>query len=354
MTKVRALFRNVTRVSKKYKPRGKKGSTKHIGVYVAGKLANRYAGSGSDTSTKRSSAVIRSPSTGMGHSKYVYRTKGTTKTSTIKLISEKTVDSAISGTTVLGLINQQGVGLTGPLWEGAAVIDQFNNACDVFTKTAGTGARIGIAINQNDFKVFCGSWSHMLSLTNASSETCCVEVYDLVSKVTNATMLDPETLWDNGLANTSGNSAVKTRLHPYEVPTSSPQFNNAWRILRKTKLEMGPGRSHEHEFVAILNRVYDTEKFQNFSMIKGVTCRTMFVVRGVAVDDQDTTDVPTSGIVNMSPSKIIYLINRNATIRVLPKNPRQRFVASYLATMAPNVPKAYNEGSGDITNMLFG
>nr|WAE42564.1 MAG: capsid protein [Cressdnaviricota sp.] len=212
---------------------------------------------------------------------------------------------------------------------------------------------------QTSFKIILDSLINTSVFTNQSYAACQIEIYDLVSKVTTGVYASPVSVWASGAGTSTpegvyelagiqaASSSMQGSNFPYAVPTTSKAFNMIWKIVRRTKIELGPGRCHEHVYVFKPGRIIDTEYFADFSQVKGITIASMAVVQGLPGDDN--TAVNTIGNVNIAPAKIVGVLRTKYVTRSVSSSPRNYNNANSLSNSA-TVINFVQEGSGAVQN----
>ena len=128
-------------------------------------------------------------------------------------------------------------------------------------------------------------------------------------------------MWEMGLKDAQINNTPTVGLNNFNlvgcVPTESHKFNRFWRIVKRTTVEIGPGRSHEHVFNHKLDYLLDTETIATDGAehgaicIKGLTTFTFLVVRGQVVDDSNTGGF---GNIAYAPVKIVGMQRQKAIV----------------------------------------
>lgn len=190
---------------------------------------------------------------------------------------------------------------------------------------------------QASFKLYLDTVYTTTRFTNFTTTTASVDIYDLLCKNNVVTAGNgPLDLWNSDLGLMKGVGAAPSTAYNQQlgvVPTTSFLFNKYHRIVKRTKVELGPGQSHEHVFVHNAKRSYDLDG-NNLSSalttldIKGLTHYTMLVCNGIVVE----TGVGT-GVCTTSDIKIGMVTNRRTRVRLLTTSPR---LATYNDRMVHN------------------
>jgi hypothetical protein len=178
-----------------------------------------------------------------------------------------------------------------------------------------------------------------------------IEIFDLVSKVTSFASNSPDTDWTNGLVDMRIDAGVTAITFPYCVPTSSKNFNIGWNIVKRTKVELGMGRSHEHVFNFSPNRMIDTQYAEEYNNIRGVTYQCMVIVRGLLADD--TPAFGPSANVSFTRAKVIYVSRAKFISRCVAVKPRN-YVQVNTVPISLATTNVQNEASGAATGITYG
>ena len=290
------------------------------------KNANTFRGQGAKTKTqtKKKESIIKSPPTGISNSfcnvkykpsKGYYTEVKITNASTYEIITQggilrtPTLQNVASGMIAYGNL-------------GTNYVDMLK----LFTqmqKQTNAVSQPDISTWNHSYKIVIENMRLETLYRNQSPVLAMVDIYDLVSKVTKPTMTDPALDWSQGLVNQE-TANVLLPTFPSAVPTASKLFNINWKIIKRTRLQLVPGREHKHVFVFTPRRIIDTEYAATFGQIRGITTVRMMVSKGGLADDFQNNTTPISTIkVNIEPTKIIWLDQAKFTTRmvsVLPRN----------------------------------
>lgn len=189
-----------------------------------------------------------------------------------------------------------------------------------------------------------------IQIFNATSVGGFVDIYDLKSKVTSATYVDPIQAWFNGTNNQQYLSSIPQNDCAIigSVPTQSKDFNIAWSIVKRTKVELGPGCSHEHKFIFTPNIVIDSEYINTYKSIKNLTCAQFIVQRGT-LGDTNTTGSVTLGTVSTNAIKLDCVISTQLKLRPITVNSRNLVIFDNLLKTGTLTDVTQTETSGPTT-----
>lgn len=190
---------------------------------------------------------------------------------------------------------------------------------------------------------------HMkLELTNQSPSITNIEIWTCMSKITTATYSSPASDWNNGIGDENGGVAVSnTRIG--SRPTQSKLFNMNWKVKSVKKIQLMGGQTHTNVCDFKINRYMDTEYFNQFPQIRGITVAVFLISWGQVAD---TTNGPAVGSISTTPCKIIGNQVRTYSVDMVNVYPRQYFTAPTTLVQEP-ITNLYvvNEESGLVANV---
>lgn len=138
---------------------------------------------------------------------------------------------------------------------------------------------------QKTGRLYFKSVQQNLMLTNNQTNNCFVDIYDVVAKRDGNQGIAGS--WHQGLID-QGMSVGAVGINI--VPTMSTTFNQHWKVLKKTSIELGPGVSHRHISSIKFNKAFNAERLQDASVqFGGLTTGIMYVFWGAP--DHDATSV---------------------------------------------------------------
>lgn len=177
------------------------------------------------------------------------------------------------------------------------------------------------SINQSGTaNIFFKDCENIMTITNGQSSAVYIDLYEVVAKHDFAPMPGNQLLFgDNyALVYSPGNmwqvDLVQNYNLPYNVPTAttgglltalntgcqptdSILFNNYWKVDFHTTISLSAYSTHIHKSVYGLNRIINQVRYQNASLIQGVTRSILLVIRGLAAVYGTGTDSAASEIV---------------------------------------------------------
>lgn len=138
--------------------------------------------------------------------------------------------------------------------------------------------------------------------TNASSASCVMDIYDIVTKQDND--LDARNAWLDGVAMETSLPAGTPPVNVLGVKLwHSQRFNEFFKVVKKTSVNLTPGASHQHNISLKPNLILKEQRLRENVSYKDITYFTIVVVKGVPVcDDQD---VPR--LVSTAPIRIDFV-----------------------------------------------
>lgn len=150
--------------------------------------------------------------------------------------------------------------------------------------------------------------------TNNQTNNIFVDIYDVVSTrdgTYGANDASHQGLIDSGMP--IGMASLNV------VPTQSPLFNQYWKVLKKTSIELGPGISHRHIHNIKLNKRWCAETMQTKSTyMQGMTTGVYIVAWGAPCHDATTVGNVSSGSVLLdlvATKQITYAVAEKAVTK---------------------------------------
>lgn len=258
----------------------------------------------------------------------------------IKITEPATYEYYLAGAAT-SLWNRQQANTTLNLFKGDVINAVYNQEAQ-WLNAAGATQNNNQQSSQSSYKFLLQDVTAITSYVNQENTGVEIEIYDCMSKVTREDFTTPVDDWTAGLVDQKLAHAAATPYAPFAVPTTSKYFNINWNILKRSKVELGPGRSHEHVFKFSPQRIVDLEYAAKYNVIRGITCAQFIVVRGMLADG-GAADVTNIGF---STAKVDYLTRYKYTTRILSFYPRQSFQDLSGLPAAPQTQTIVNEGSG--------
>jgi len=188
------------------------------------------------------------------------------------------------------------------------------------------------------------SCTHVTRLSNQSASNNEVDFYLLMWKNSEQTYLSPADVWDQGITQTQGPSAVGSINNPdfpYQKPTLSKAFNQKWRVVHHQRLYLCPGADHVHTFNFKVNRIIDGDHIDAYEDINGITFIPMVVARGTLGEDTSGTTRFEAGAIGTSNAKIIGVTKTIVRAQMMNFWPKITYTTNQLAV--PNTLLAQNQ-----------
>ena len=129
--------------------------------------------------------------------------------------------------------------------------------------------------------------------TNNQTNNIFVDIYDVVARRDGE--YNPVAAGDQGLAD----QGISGGLGTINItPTQSQLFNQNWKVLKRTNIELGPGVSHRHIQSIALNKAWNAERMQTGSAYyAGLSTGVLVVAWGAPCHDATTvTNVSTASV----------------------------------------------------------
>jgi hypothetical protein len=154
--------------------------------------------------------------------------------------------------------------------------------------------------------------------TNCSQVVADITLYDIVAKRDVNGSVDPAAVLNSYLAGQSG-GATNSSGWPFIVPSHNKHFMDDFRIVKKTPIELSPGRSHKHWYTFPANRVYDIAKLNQSTTMRGLSIYTFAIWKGIPLDDKKDGTI---GTIELAPIKLIWFSRSVACVRLLDMIPK--------------------------------
>lgn len=166
-------------------------------------------------------------------------------------------------------------------------------------------------------KMYLGTIGHNIQFSNAGNTTLDFDIYILIDKTTSATATAPGTVWDNAIAAESSNATApaEAKTDLWVRPTMHKSFNiHYWT--RRLHCSLTPGENCRLDFRFNVNRLLDTQYFNDFQSIRGISHHIMVVTRGSLADGVKGFAI-TANQQTITPSKLIWMVKRHWTGSIL-------------------------------------
>jgi len=205
-----------------------------------------------------------------------------------------------------------------------------------------------IGVNDQHRKIFLSSFQSEQMITNTCQIDIILEIYDLVAKVTRndtdgsgLSGTDPITIWTAAISREADTLTGQAYTLMGAKPTQYKWFNMNYDVVKKTTVEMAPGRTHRHTINWKVNRLIDVEYFVQYAMVKGISFTTMYVIRGATNVAKNLT-----GAYGIGTAQIAYEVTNQYHTKGVTNLPRKSFFFNNLPTdLAVASQKIINEGT---------
>jgi len=335
----------------------RRDSTSSSGSTVVNNDKRRRTGGSSRNTSNRSheSAIIKSPSEGISNSRTVLAYKMQKINKLWHKISEPTTITVnVSGDGESSLNNQVAVGVGTMVYGGPSSSGTSNgiqlNIKELYNQCMlNTGATANDTINSfNTIKklLIDHIWCESL-LTSSCSDLMFIDIYDCVSKITQPSLEAPALTWANAIASETANTSGFAVGNYNQNPTQFKKFNIKWKVIKKTRVELGEGRTHKHVFQFKPNRFIDTAYGEEFQQIRGITVSQLLVIRG----GQAVRDVG-SGAVGIGSVRLMYEATAKYTVRPTLYTPKKTLFFNNLPTFTGS-QRQTQEYTGQPINVVF-
>jgi len=182
-----------------------------------------------------------------------------------------------------------------------------------------------------------------IHFTNASNASCTVDLYDIVCKQDND-LTSPLTAWANGIAMETNGLA-----NNYEIlgvlPTMSQQFNEFFKIVKVTHVNLAAGASHRHNIMLKYRKQIREQRVKENVNYAGISYFTMLVVRGVPISDKTGSD-PAIREVSSAPIGIDVVTQISAKFRYTQDLDTDITLLNQMVSLAaPDVMNTFNSSA---------
>jgi hypothetical protein len=276
---------------------------------------------------------IRSPNNGLSNSYTSIRSKPDAHRSSMRAITGVQAVKYTQTTVQASLQGRQGVGAQffghGDLW--------FNYINSTLANIGSTATPI-IGLTKECIDAFCESITVKYIFTNASPESIVLYLYDVVPKTTTtsnrdtAVRLNCVDQWGVGLADIEGAQTNGTNYWGNE-PTETKAFNINYRVWKKRRIELGPGRSHEHIVHHRIAKYLDTSKAAESFQMRDFGFETLYVIHGLPTDDSKTLG---GGNVTLAQAKVDFVFQATYKYRLCSMVPRNMYRSGELPNTLTN------------------
>lgn len=204
-----------------------------------------------------------------------------------------------------------------------------SGSADVITNIqqiqASVGANVGKlneSVGYSAYRIFVKEIYLETTMTNESSCVADVCLYDLIARVDGPG--PPATSFNSGPASIGGSVTSTLGTWPFAVPYHYPHFLTQYTIVKRTPIELSPGRSHKHVFRHPVMKSFDYNRLSNESAVKGLHSWTMITFKGMPLSA--TLGQGGGTDVSLCPIKLVYsmrAVNHAALVNVIPKFEKQ-------------------------------
>lgn len=177
--------------------------------------------------------------------------------------------------------------------------------------------------------------------TNASSASCTLDLYDIAVK-RDHDIASPADAWAAGIQ-----METTTPSSPVTIlgikPWQSQQFNEFFKVVRTTHVNLAAGAAHRHNIALSPNVLMKEQRIAENVCYAGITYFTLAVVKGVPVCDD--SDVPR--LVSTAPIQIDVVREFSVKYRWVSDVDSDLYISNNLVTLLQ--PEAMNVFQGQAT-----
>lgn len=304
------------------------------GTRLLRKVFKKWRSRSNKNTNPKVSKIIRDPPAGLSTSftKQIFKRKRfiidliKANTNSIYKFNETFNVSCTPGTQSSGNVSS-------PYWGLSAITGLVTQGLTVVTQPTLPTTKI------QDFKILLKSVTANLVLTNEAPGACEIDIWDLICNCSTSSYATPTSQWVQGLVDEEG-PATDTVNMLYSIPTMTKRFNLNWKVIKRTRLELGAGRSHRHTCYYRPNIIIDSQYANTFQMIKGVTRAIMVTVKGLP---SDTSNTYTVGTVTTGRIKVVGIHDVKYDSCMISSQPKN---INFQNTIGTSDVYEFNEGAG--------
>lgn len=172
------------------------------------------------------------------------------------------------------------------------------------------------------------SYNRKIMYTNASSASAVLDLYDIVCK--NDCDIFANDAWTAGVAMETSIPAGTPPVNVLGIkPWHSQRFNEFFKVVKKTTVNLTAGASHQHNVSLKLNVIMKEQRARENVCYRGITHATIAVVKGVPVCDDG--DVPR--LVSTAPIKIDIVVETSSKYRWITDADTDLYITNGLVTL---------------------
>lgn len=172
------------------------------------------------------------------------------------------------------------------------------------------------------------SFMRKIVFTNASSASAVLDLYDIACKEDNDLFVKAS--WSDGV---NMETTLPSGTPPVNVlgirPWHSQRFNQFFRVIRKTTVNLTAGASHQHNVSLQLNALVKEQRVNENVCYRGLSFFTIAVVKGVPVCD----DADAPRLVSTAPIQIDYVTETAQKYRWITDTDTDLYITNNLTTL---------------------
>lgn len=186
---------------------------------------------------------------------------------------------------------------------------------------AGINTRIADAVTLGfeGYEIYVKELYLEVTFTNQTQCVADISLWDLVSKEDSILALSPSTIFSSAPNTVSGSSGI-SGTWPFAYPLHYKSFTDRFSLVKRTPIELSPGRSHKHIFRFPVMRKFSADHLNTFACVKGLTCWTMITFKGMPLDS--TLSLAGTTDVSLCQIKLVYAARAVSYVSLLTAIPR--------------------------------
>ena len=253
------------------------------------------------------------------------------------VLTATTLDTGASGQQAVASLNTM-------LADGGTLSNVYNTNLTKVGSSATTNSNLPEFLpGQKSLKMYLQEVNQFVTFTNMTNSNITVDIYDCCAKRDRTAQVYPDTDWNNGVRFDQEGSVATTgypNTTPYQTPYQSVLFNQFWRVVKQTHVELAQGRSHEHIIKDKANKTINLERTAGSLILGGTTKCVLLVVRGLPCTATSSATTAT-----LAEAKIAVVYRTQYKWRVIDTVPS---IYTEFGTLSGLAGTLLSEGSGVI------
>lgn len=177
-------------------------------------------------------------------------------------------------------------------------------------------------------KVYCEYLHSETLLTNATNMDTEIIIYDVVANqnrdVDGEASFSPYDVWEGAMEMVE-NDQFRNITKMDEIPTKHTYFNYVWKTVGCHRVHLSAGRTHVHKFKYDINRLVDLQIASKGRLIRGVSCSTLIITRGIQAVS-GSTGITEQICIGTNPTRVYGKVTNEYKVRPVYAVPKKYLV----------------------------